>query len=400
MHFSKSLVLTACAFPLAVSAQQADSTMKMDSTATPAATAPASGPTGNTGQGTAMQLPPIKFSGTVFGNYMYMTGKSGKGANQFNLERNYLTIMGDLGSRTSFRVTTDLFNNGSSGYDLRMKYAYLQYNYLDGADVKAAARAGIVQTVFIDHEENFWPRWINKTPTELAGFFSSADVGVATMINTSNKMAEVYAAVTNGPGYNKTVDPDRFKDYQARLSLMPLNGSEGILKTLTLTGWYYKGTVADGNATTGSHEGLDNSKWGIFAGLRDPRITLGFDYARAMAGSDTGVAANTPLNRTIDASLWSAYTVLHPLSTPSGNSPFGIVFRYDNVKPNTDLDPGYSLWIAGLTWDITKMASISADIQQFDSRNGFPAASLASVSQVSGISPAPRTANVHWVFKF
>ena len=121
-------------------------------------------------------LPPIDFSGILFANFQYRGDKGpANGSNRFDVERAYLTFRMPAGDKTSVRVTADLFQQTASGSDsyyrgwvLRAKYAYLQYNYLNGANWKALARFGLLHTVFIDHEEQFWPRWISTTPTERA----------------------------------------------------------------------------------------------------------------------------------------------------------------------------------------------------------------------------------------
>jgi hypothetical protein len=129
------------------------------------------------------------------------------------------------GERTSIRFTSDPYQQTTSGSDsyyrgwtVRAKYAYLQYNYLNGSEWKALARVGLLHTVFID--EQFWARWISPTPTEKAGYFASADAGLATSVTLPAKLGELYATVTNGPGYTSR-ETDRFKDYAARLSITP-----------------------------------------------------------------------------------------------------------------------------------------------------------------------------------
>src|SRR5215216_1950702 len=215
-HVSCAALAVACTLAPAASAQQP----------TPPQPAP-SQPPPNT------PPPPSPFSGIVFGNFQYHTEHTADGLtppNRFDLDRAYLTYRLAAGERTAVRVTADLFE-ATTGYDLRLKYAYLQYEYLKRSDLSAIARLGILHTVEIDHEENFWPRWIAQVATERAGFFSSADVGVATQVNLPRKFGEVYATITNGPGYVNAGADDRFKDYALRISLTPLaRGAVGLLQ--------------------------------------------------------------------------------------------------------------------------------------------------------------------------
>ena len=132
----------------------------------------------------------------------------GSAPNKFDIGRAYLTFKGPLGDRVAYRVTTDIKQGGGTdsykGWFVRLKYAYLQYDYMkpnaDGAS--AFARLGVLHTVVVDHEENFWPRYLAQTGVEKNGFFSSADLGVSTQITLPNKLGEIYADVVNGTGYD------------------------------------------------------------------------------------------------------------------------------------------------------------------------------------------------------
>ena len=115
--------------------------------------------------------PPLDFSGILFANFQYRGDKGpAHASNKFDVERAYLTFRMPAGEHTSVRVTADLFQQTASGNDsyyrgwvLRAKYAYLQYNYLNGKDWKALARVGLLHTVLIDYDEQFWPRWISTS---------------------------------------------------------------------------------------------------------------------------------------------------------------------------------------------------------------------------------------------
>jgi hypothetical protein len=331
-----------------------------------------------------------QFSGTVFANYRYNTGVHGAGYNSFNFERAYLTMKDQLSDRTSLRVTTDIFDPGSSvsgndGYVVRLKYAYLQYDYLKGSDWSGVARGGMIHNVYIDHEENFWPRWIAKTPADMTGIMPSSDLGVGTILTMPNKFGEIYALVTNGGGYTVTKDADRFKDYSARITLTPLSSSEGLLKSFDLSGWYYKGAVAGTIPSATASPAMDKDRWGIFAGIRDPRLTVGFDYMDSKNESQLTATTDT----SISGRLFSGFIVARPFQwiNSASTSPLGIVLRYDQIKPNTDLSPSYSVYIAGLTYDLSKKASISLDYQEQSSSNPttLPVASQALLAAAKGV---------------
>ena len=238
---------------------------------------------------TQVTIPPIDFSGVIYSNYQYRTDIQAKDFNKFDLERVYLTFRMPAGDRTSIRVTTDVFQQQNAanaayyaGWTVRIKYGYLQYNYITGkpTDFSALARFGILHTMLVDHEEQFWPRWLSQTDVERAGLMSSADAGIATQLTFPNKFGELYAAVTNGPGYASR-ELDRFKDPQVRLTITPLaNSGAKLLTTWAISPWYYKGEVASRFVAGGAGqvgpvgEGLKRDRYGIFTGIRDPRITF------------------------------------------------------------------------------------------------------------------------------
>jgi hypothetical protein len=336
--------------------------------------------------------PPLNFSGVLYGNYQYHGEAANKAQNSFNLERAYLTFRMTAGDHASIRITADVFQQTSStnnadayykGWVFRAKYAYLQYDYLrgkTGADWSAVARAGLIHTMFIDHEETFWPRWLSLVPVERAGYFSSADAGVATIVTIPNKYGELYAAVTNGPGYASR-ETDRFKDYQARLTLTPLSASDvSYLRTFAIDGWVYRGAIASKFVNGGAGQvgpvgsGLDRNRWGVFAGIKDPRLIVGVDYAQRNDGGE-GSSLNTVASPRVvtdsTGSLLSGYAVVKPFQMADATSsfPLGIVARWDHVKPNTSRDADYNVVIAGITWDLSKKSSISLDYQEQTPRN-------------------------------
>lgn len=81
-----------------------------------------------------------------------------------------------------------LFANFPYRGDKVRRKARTASNYLNGSEWKALARVGLLHTVFID--EQFWARWISPTPTEKAGYFASADAGLATSVTLPAKLGE------------------------------------------------------------------------------------------------------------------------------------------------------------------------------------------------------------------
>ncbi|HEX6536727.1 MAG TPA: hypothetical protein VF041_19225 [Gemmatimonadaceae bacterium] len=340
----------------------------------------------------AVKTPSLDFSGWVFGNFQVQTddaakaANGGKSPNKFDIERAYLTFKMPAGDRASVRVTTDIkpgaASSGYQGWFVRLKYAYLQYDYLRSArganGWNATARIGMLHTVLIDHQETFWPRYLGKVATERFGFFSSADLGAATQITLPNKAGELYATVTNGGGY-EAPEADRFKDYAARLSLTPLARAGGILGTFTISPWAYIGSTASkfaADPTTPITDKLDRNRYGVFAGIKDRRLTVAGEWAQRTDESESG---DTPLARVVNKTtgqLIDGFVILRPieLADPSAHSPVGVVFRWDRFEPSTSADGDTRFITAGIFVEPSARTSLALDYQDAKPENGLAGA--------------------------
>ena len=322
----------------------------------------------------------IDLSGVLYGNFQYRTDALAKDFNKFDLERIYLTLRMPAGDRTSIRVTTDLFQQQTTGNDayyrgwtLRLKYGYLQYQFLRRADLNAVARLGMLHTVVIDHEEQFWPRWVAQTALERVGLMTAADLGASTLWTLPSRWGEVYATIVNGPGYTSR-ETDRFKDVGLRLTLTPLAGSGSrLLTTLSISPWYYKGASASRFAAGGPLQvgpvgsGLDRDRWGVFAGIRDPRLTLGAHFASFSGEGENG--NNTPASprAVFDTTgrILSLYTIAKPLAVVDTTwNRLGLIARWDRVTTNRTTDAAYHVLIGGITFDLSRRATLSLDYQE------------------------------------
>ncbi len=359
------LTALACSLPMGLGAQQAP---------------PASSP--DTAKSAAPATPAFSFSGVLYANFQYRGDRGpAKATNKFDVERAYLTFRVPAGDRASVRLTADVFQQTTTGSDafyrgwvVRAKYAYLQYDFLKGASWNGLVRGGLLHTIVIEHVETFWPRWISQSPVERAGFFSSADGGIASLVTLPNKWGEIYATITNGPGYTSR-ETDRFKDYAGRISLTPFGGSDiNLLKTFTLTGWTYRGAVASSFVNGGGGQigpigsSLPRNRAGIFIGLRDPRITIAGEYSTRTDGSETGFNTFVSPRLASDSTgrLVSGFTILKPFALLNEKStvPLGLVARWDRFKPNRETAPYSNVVIAGLIWDLNKRTSLSLDYQE------------------------------------
>jgi hypothetical protein len=343
----------------------------------------------------------VDVSGVLFGSFQYHVEpgtdaeedeqvRAGREQNQFSLDRAYVNVRAAVAPRTSVRVTSDLYR-AEGGYELRVKYSYVDYRFLDRGDVEAFVRAGVLQNVVIDHEERFWPRWLGTAPLDRAGYFSSADVGLAVGATLPQRLGELYATVVNGQGYQRLGDADdRFKDWAARLSLTPFagEGMPAVLRGVVVSPWAYWGDTASvfgpdsPRASTPGYlgalgAGRDRLRYGLFVGWEDDRFgTAGVSLSRRRseidAGENTAASPATTVTRT--QKLASAFAALRPLALydPSSGTPLSVVLRYDRHDANRAA-PGFTHHVvAGLAYDLDDHLSVALDYQETLPQDGQP----------------------------
>jgi hypothetical protein len=340
--------------------------------------------------------PPFAFSGVLYTNFQYGGAKGNRAQNRFDLDRAYLNFRARPGERDSIRVTLDVFQQRDTtrdgyyrGWAFRAKYAFLQHDLLRGNDdaLRISAKLGILQTVVIDKEEQYWPRGLGQVALEQAGYFSSADAGVGSTITLPSRLGEIYATIVNGTNYSSR-ELDRFKEYAARLTLTPLARTAGYFKTLQLSPWYSKGDRASDFAVrrgtvSAVSDGRQRDRYGLLITTRDPRLTLGAHFARrvdVVERADT-TRDTAPSLTTHTGSLTSLFAIVRPFAYAGANrnSPFWLVLRADQVTPDVDASGNQRLYIAGVSWDLSARTSVTLDAQSAYPRQGLAAPDTRTV---------------------
>jgi hypothetical protein len=320
--------------------------------------------------------PSWNLSAWIFGAYTYQTDSATRAVNngnptsRFSVDRAYLNFRGIVAPDWSFRVTTDVVTLGAgagySGLTIRLKYAWMQWDFAHAAepmDLSAFGRIGQITTVAIDNEERFWPRWIQKTAIEYWAIQpSSADLGLGVQVNLPNKFGNAYVVLDNGGGYGIANDADQYKDAAARLSITPMAKGTGMFKTLELNGWYQVGRSQNSFAIAPNFKpGLENNAYGIFLGNADPRFQFGLEYAaritQSIVPADSSRVENT-------AKLTDGFVLVRPFmfKDPKG-TPLGIILRYDNYQPNSNVSTKMSLLIVTVFYDVAKSTSLGLSYQ-------------------------------------
>ena len=331
-------------------------------------------------QGTTT-LPPIDFSGVLFGNYQWRTDDAarvqtaGQALSKFDIGRAYLTFRMPAGEHGSIRITTDIFNQTPStyysGWAVRLKYGYFQYdftrNFAGVQGLGAVGRIGMLHTAVIDHEEGFWPRYLTTVPLETYFGWASADVGVAGLFTLPKKFGEIYTTIANGSNYSSG-ETDRFS----------------LLRTLTLSPWYSIGGTASqfvlgGGAQVGPvSDGLKRDRMGLFLGLKERRLTAGAEVARqndeVESGANTVASPRVVTDRKRDVA--SGFALVRPLEmfNAKRRSPWGVHGRFDGYQPKVQdpaaVNPNTHAVILGTFWDVNARTTMALDYQETKTTTG------------------------------
>lgn len=328
---------------------------------------------------------PFVFSGVLYLNYQYGGPRGARSDNKFDIERAYLNFRASSGSRDSIRVTLDVFqqrddtrNEYYRGWTMRVKYAYLNHDFVQGSGdaMKLWARLGLIQTVVIEKEEQFWNRGLSPVAVDQLGFFNSADAGAGLGITLPDRIGEVYATIVNGAGYQSR-ETDRFKDFQARLTLTPWAKGSGFLQGLQLSPWVSIGGrssdfVTQRGTVQPVADAREKNRYGFLTTYRNPRFVFGAQLARKL---DVAESADTtqdvaPATRDVTGELVSVFGFWRPIG-PATSSPWSVLARVDDFKPDEDASGSQRRYIIGTTWELSSRTSVTLDVQSFSPRNGL-----------------------------
>jgi hypothetical protein len=134
--------------------------------------------------------------------------------------------------------------------------------------------------------------------------------------------------------------------------------------------------VAGGPGQLGAvGSGLDRDRWGVLAGIRDPRLTLAAHYIGFRGEGETGNNTFVSPRAVFDTAgrVLSLYAIARPLAFHDSTlKRFGVLGRWDRITTNTRTDAGYHIFIGGVTFDLSPRATISLDYQEQLTDRGTP----------------------------
>ena len=306
--------------------------------------------------------PSIKVGTTIFTDYTYTdepttTDVDGNVIHPaaFNVSRAYINVTGNISHNVSFRVTPDItrFTTSSTlgagesvstsldgSLTFRLKYAYGQFNLDEKWSKGSWVRLGVHHTPYVDWLEQVYRyRFQGQIMAERDGFISSSDAGVSTHYNFPGNFGDIHGGYYNGETYSKPEVNDQ-KAIQARVSFRPMPMGN-VLKGLRLTGFY-----------DADHYAQDDARKRLIytATFEHKYVNAGFEHLDA---TDQVNAASAE----VKAQGWSAW------ATPRFPKGWEALLRYDDVKPNKNVDANKKRKIAGVAyWFHTLQAPATAAI--------------------------------------
>jgi len=316
----------------------------------------------------AQNQSPISVGGVVYAQWAAQMDSLSP-ANDFDITRAYINVIGKFNGGIMTRITGDVYHDGdaTAGGSLlyRLKYAYAAWTP-EGSPL--TFRFGLTQTPWIDWEEALWDYRMEGTiAVDRAGYMSSSDFGVAVDGNVNHDLVNFQAMAMNGENYNKTPG-DQHKDFAARVSFRLLGTDDGSrIGGLRITGYAQSGTPTGGGS---------RDRFLGMVSYRSKMLTLAAEY---MTTKDTATATANSLKK---GSLFSAFGVLHV-----GDSPAAIIGRVDIVNPTTCTNYGAvadcpaasqydtrTIIIGGVSYQLSPNVRLLADID----RTGFQTPAGAS----------------------
>lgn len=294
--------------------------------------------------------PSVKLGGVLFLDYTYTKEPTAIDANgdeyhpeAFNVGRAYLNVTGNINHLISFRLTPDITRETGSGgsldgsYTFRLKYAFGQLNFDQTIGKGAWVRFGLQPTPIVEFEESVYRyRFQGTIFVDRESFLTSSDAGLTGHYAFPGNYGDVHGGIYNGDGYTRSEANDQ-KALQVRVSVRPAPGV-AVLQGLRLTGFY-----------DGDEYGAGNPKRRAVG-----MVSFEHKYVNAAASYLDAKDQATDAAGTISASGYSVWV------TP--RTSFGLegLLRYDNLKPNEDLETRKKRGIAGVAYWFPVMKGVAA----------------------------------------
>jgi hypothetical protein len=297
-----------------------------------------------------------KVNGRLYASWGMDMTDGADNANEFGLDRAYITVKSKLSDFTSVRLTTDLRESevdGKTRYDLIVKYAYGDWMPKFG-EGKFTVRFGLQPTQYIDFQNALWGRrYLLKTVSDDNKYLTSADLGASVIfgLGEKGKSGNVVLSIFNGTSYSDLGEMNSRKDIALFAKLYPLKDNEQF-KESAITGQFYSGThneeIVDGVDASDFKKQII-SLGGLLA--YDNTVNFGADFNFVSHGDsaismDPGKYAENMSGISFFGTLFFDGLTSDESSALRTLNLFG---RYDIVDPDTDMDDdGHSMFVGGI----------------------------------------------------
>jgi len=303
--------------------------------------------------------PTVTVTGVAFMQYAYglqvdSSLPSPGHANNFDVTRTFVHVLGKFGDGISTRVTFDVDGRKAIASQLSLRLAYAYVSWQPNAKGPLTWKMGLMHTPWNEFEESVWDyRMQGKSVLDRGGYTSTSDFGAGVDGNWNDDRINLQAGVYNGEG-STSVLGDQGKDVAARISvrLSPTDFG-GRAGGLRLSGY------ADVGSATGG--GTRRRYLGMLS-YRSKRLTL----AALAAATEDSVSPGSPHQH---GSVLSAFGVYNVPRTP-----LALLARLDRTDPNTGVESVESLAagnllanaqtrvIAGASWVISPHLRVLTDV--------------------------------------
>ena len=327
-------------------------------------TAPGTAPAPETK--TVNTIPPglkdLSIGTLVYLSYQSGNTPSGEDFSVFRIKRGYIDIRKKISAHFSARITPDVYQDPNGDLNLRLKYAYGQFNWdWDGLVQKPLVEWGVVHMPWLDFEEHINPFRMQDTMfMERNGLFNSADLGVFFGGNFGRDMPDEFKknvqshfagrwgsfgiGLYNGGGYH-AVERNINKAIEGRITIRPL---PDVVPGLQVSAF---GIAGRGNQTdTPDGSVPDMEVLAAMISYESRRLVLTAQYEQGK-GNQSGSAADADGN----ALPHEGYSMFGDFRLDK-NARFSLIGRYDRFDTNRD-DSSSDVKkrvIAGFAWQFVK----------------------------------------------
>lgn len=307
----------------------------------------------------AAQAPTVTVGGVGYAQFAYHPTDTAKYANNFDVTRAYINVMGRFAHGVTVRITPDIYRT-SDGLTYRLKYGFVTWTPDSSA---LTFKLGLLNTPYVEWEEQLWDYRMQGTiALDRNGYLSSSDLGFLVDGTWGGEKVTLSAGVINGENYNRPLG-DKGKDLAGRVSVRLLASDDpGRQGGLRITGYGQTGKPTGG--------GTRQRLVGVLS-YRSKLLTLA-----GVAGVAKDSLLTTPISAERKGRVFSTFGVLRV--PPSSKLQF--IGRLDLVDPNTDADDDrHTRVIVGVGYQLTPNLRLLADLDKVSYQGGVTTPALEVV---------------------